>query len=166
MQLLKQKIKVIVGAAVLATFFLQPAQAADSFAAVGAEVQSWQKQGQPEDEPSLTEEKPSNIHKEVGKLLAQGEFIIIDKKNGKVTHLVVPVGGSQQLESIIINLHSCWQEKLKRYRRSNIALLEIFNFQDNKVAEQKFYGWMFSKNPELSYLSHERYDVMLKQCVE
>jgi hypothetical protein len=153
---------------------LQPARATDPFAAAGDELKNWEEPlaAEEENEEEIDDatadetEAATPVTAEIGRLLGHGRFTIIDKKNGKVAHITVPVGGSQHFGSLIINLHRCWQEKLRRYNRANKALLEIFNFDNNTAAERQFYGWMFSQEPAMAYLTHARYDVSLAQCIE
>ncbi len=152
---------------------LGSALATDPFAAAGDEIKSWSEpieeeapdENENEDDASA-EDEPQPVIPEEGALLSHGRFTIVDKKNGKVAHITVPVGGAQHFGTLIINLHSCWQEKRRRYNRANKALLEIFNFYNKTAAQRQFYGWMLSQEPAASYLTHERYDISLAQCIE
>jgi hypothetical protein len=147
-----------------------PLLAVNSFSEVSKEVNDWEsaEKKQITEEIQLEETDSSNekvpaLAKE--KSLSQAKFNVIDKRNGKSNSFIVDVGSSQQYETIIINVHNCLQENLKRYNRENKALVEIFNFANSSIAERRFYGWLFSNSPASSFFAHERFDITLAECL-
>lgn len=84
----------------------------------------------------------------------------IDKINGEIFNIDLPVGQTAVLERIEITLTSC------RYPIGNpsgdaYAALEISEVASDSVL---FSGWMIASSPALSALDHQRYDVWVMRC--
>lgn len=84
----------------------------------------------------------------------------IDKINGEIFNISLPVGQTAILERIEITLSSC------RYPIGNpagdaYAALEISEVSSDEVL---FSGWMIASSPALSALDHPRYDVWVMRC--
>lgn len=84
----------------------------------------------------------------------------IDKINGEIFEIRVPVGQTAQLERIRITVNSC------RYPIGNpagdaFASLRITDAVDDALL---FEGWMIASSPALSAMDHPRYDVWVMRC--
>jgi|GEM_PF-2660716 hypothetical protein len=146
-----------------------PILAVDSFSEVSREIIDWESDEKEKtvEEASAEQTKPDEKVPLVieEKNFKQAKFNVIDKRNGRVNSFIVDVGSSQQYETVIINVHNCVQEKLKRYNQENKTLVEIFNFTNSSIAERRFYGWLFSNSPASSFFAHERFDITLEECL-
>lgn len=84
----------------------------------------------------------------------------LDKVNGRVQDIEIPVGGSAQAQGLMVTLGDC------RYPADNptgeaYAYLRIRSPQDGV---DYFQGWMIASSPALSALDHNRYDVWVLRC--
>ncbi|MBT8152850.1 DUF2155 domain-containing protein [Epibacterium ulvae] len=84
----------------------------------------------------------------------------LDKVNGRVEDVEVPVGGSAKTQGLMVTVSDC------RYPVDNptgeaYAYLRIRNPQDGV---DFFQGWMIASSPALSALDHNRYDVWVLRC--
>lgn len=84
----------------------------------------------------------------------------VDRINGEVFEIIVPVGQTAQIERISVTLNSC------RYPVGNpsgdaFASLEIRNVESGAYL---FSGWMIASSPALSAMDHPRYDIWVMRC--
>lgn len=84
----------------------------------------------------------------------------LDKVNGRVEDVEIPVGGSAKTQGLTVTLGDC------RYPVDNpsgeaYAFLRIRSPQDGV---DFFQGWMIASSPALSALDHNRYDVWVLRC--
>lgn len=92
---------------------------------------------------------------------ASGAFLrSLDKVNGRVEDIEVPVGGVARTQGLMISVDDC------RYPADNptgeaYAYLRIRGPQDGV---DYFQGWMVASSPALNALDHNRYDVWVLRC--
>ncbi len=84
----------------------------------------------------------------------------LDKVNGRVTDVEVPLGGSANLLGVLVTVRDC------RYPADNptgnaFAYLDIRSVQNGV---RYFEGWMVAASPALNALDHNRYDVWVLRC--
>ncbi|WP_375230630.1 DUF2155 domain-containing protein [Roseobacter sp. S98] len=84
----------------------------------------------------------------------------LDKINGLVFDIELPVGQTASFGDLRISLSSC------RYPVGNpsgdaFAALEI---RDELRGEEVFSGWMIASTPALSSMDHARYDIWVMRC--
>jgi len=84
----------------------------------------------------------------------------VDRLSGEVFEVLIPTGGSVELDRIKINLNSC------RYPVGNpagdaFASLEVSDIQRGQIL---FSGWMVASSPALSAMDHPRYDIWVMRC--
>ncbi|MFQ5622096.1 MAG: DUF2155 domain-containing protein [Paracoccaceae bacterium] len=84
----------------------------------------------------------------------------LDKLDGSVVELSVPVGTTVKFRRLSIRVEECVYPRGDIVTGSEV-LLEI---RDQRDPEPKFRGWMLAESPALSALDHQRYDVWLTSC--
>lgn len=99
----------------------------------------------------------------LGQDLVKGKAAVLralDKLDGSVVELSVPVGTTVKFRRLSIRVEECVYPRGDIVTGSEV-LLEI---RDQRDPEPKFRGWMLAESPALSALDHQRYDVWLTSC--
>ena len=87
----------------------------------------------------------------------------MDKITGKVTEVVVPVGGEAKFKSFSIVLRAC-KKTPPEETPENYAFVDITDNHSTEKEVNIFKGWMMSSTPSLNGLEHPIYDVWLLEC--
>ncbi len=105
-------------------------------------------------------------HMALGADIATKKMLIrgVDKITGHVSTVEAEVGKQLEFGTLTIFPERCLT-KPQEEMPENAAFFRIF--EKNTEGEQKrvFNGWMFSSNPALSAMEHERYDIWLLNCI-
>lgn len=94
------------------------------------------------------------------KMLIRG----VDKITGHVSTVEAEVGKQLEFGTLTIFPEKCLT-KPQEEMPENAAFFRIFEKNVEGVQERVFNGWMFSSNPALSAMEHERYDIWLLNCI-
>lgn len=93
----------------------------------------------------------------------QGDMALLrglDKLEGSVVDLEVPVGSVAQYGRLLIQVEQCTFPE----GDSAIGSRVLLQITDNRDAAPRFTGWMLAESPALSAMDHPRYDVWLLSC--
>jgi hypothetical protein len=84
----------------------------------------------------------------------------LDRVNGMVNDITVPVGTTVQLGTLNLTLDEC------RYPTDNPSGDAFAHLSITEVDEVTpiFKGWMIASSPALNALEHSRYDVWVLRC--
>lgn len=89
-----------------------------------------------------------------------GILRFLDRLNGQVSEISMPVGELKKEQHLNISLKSCYVPKDGSTSEA-AAFLEIADERESQIL---FNGWMIASSPALSALDHPRYDVWVVAC--
>lgn len=87
----------------------------------------------------------------------------LDKITGRVSDIVIPVGGADTFFRLSIEVMSC-QEQVVGQRPEAAAFLVITETPLEGAPIRRFSGWMFASSPSVSAMDHPIYDVWVVDC--
>ena len=90
------------------------------------------------------------------------KFRLLDKISNKLIDKSISVNGSDQIETLNIEVYACFTEPPDEISEDYVLVNIIDNFQDNNKSVYK--GWMISSSPEVTPLEHSIYDLWLLGC--
>ena len=89
------------------------------------------------------------------------EIQILNKVTARVYKFTMKIGDELKFENINITPRSCWKAPSNQLP-NNYA---FFDIMDNQTYEHIFYGWILSSNPSLNSMTHQFYNISLRNCV-
>ena len=90
------------------------------------------------------------------------KFKLLNKISNKIIEKNISVNGSEIMETLNINVYSCFSEPPYEVPE-NYVLVDIYdNFNEN--VKSIYTGWMISSSPDLTSLQHPIYDLWLLEC--
>jgi hypothetical protein len=90
------------------------------------------------------------------------KFKLLDKISNKLIEKTIPVGGSDEIETLNIDVYACFTEPPNEISENYVLINVKDNFQDEFKSIYK--GWMISSSPEVTPLEHPIYDLWLLGC--
>ena len=89
-------------------------------------------------------------------------FKLLDKISNKLFEKTIPVDGSDEIETLNIEVYACFAEPPDEIAEDYV----LINVKDNFNNENKsiYKGWMISSSPEVTPLEHPIYDLWLLGC--
>ena len=89
-------------------------------------------------------------------------FKLLDKISNKLLEKSIKVNESDFIETLNIQVFSCFSEPPNEIPEDYVLIDVIDNFQDQEVSIYK--GWMISSSPDVTPLEHPIYDLWLLGC--
>mgnify|MGYP006416452663 FL=1 len=89
------------------------------------------------------------------------EIQILNKVTARVYKFTMNMGEELEFENINITPRSCWKTPSSKLP-NNYA---FFDIMDNKSFKNIFYGWIISSNPSLNSMTHQFYNISLRNCI-
>lgn len=90
----------------------------------------------------------------------QADLRVLDKVTGSITDVSMPVGTTQQVGLLSVNLQECRAPRANP--NGDAYALVIIKYRDD--AAPAFQGWMIASAPALNAMDHPRYDVWVLRC--
>ena len=90
----------------------------------------------------------------------QANLRVLDKVTGSVTDITMPVGTTQQVGLLNVNLQECRAPRANP--NGDAYALVVIKYRDD--AAPAFQGWMIASAPALNAMDHPRYDVWVLRC--
>jgi hypothetical protein len=84
----------------------------------------------------------------------------LDKLNGEVATLTIPVGAKQDYRTLSIDVRSCYARPPDQAQDATAYLV----IQDKTAAAPSFVGWLLAAEPSAAMLEHPVYDVRVLAC--
>ena len=89
-------------------------------------------------------------------------FKLLDKISNKLVEKSIKVNESGFIETLIIQVFSCFTEPPNEIPEDYVLIDVKDNFQEQEVSIYK--GWMISSSPDVTPLEHPIYDLWLLGC--
>ena len=89
-------------------------------------------------------------------------FKLLDKISNKIIIKTIEVNSFESIETLIINVYSCFTEPPNEIPENYVLIDVKDNFQNKD--ESIYRGWMISSSPDVTPLQHPIYDLWLLDC--
>ena len=89
-------------------------------------------------------------------------FKLLDKISNKLFEKTIPVHGSDEVETLNIEVYACFTEPPDEISEDYVLINVKDNFNEEYISIYK--GWMISSSPEVTPLEHPIYDLWLLGC--
>jgi hypothetical protein len=88
---------------------------------------------------------------------------VIDKTLGKLYPITVASSQKEQVNEIVVRVHSCIAPNYATLTPEGRARVEIFETK-NRHSNKIFDGWLYAHSHSASQVTHPKYDVILYEC--